>query len=100
LEHPNTSVGHDPAVRSLRHVVEQVRDVCRGLQTNQIIGSERLRKLFVLWDSHECLPGWKSDVQKKADGVLNAVPAQLCSKRDQLVVVNPYQIVGSQHGKQ
>src|SRR5262245_39369200 len=54
----------------------------------------------MLWDRHECLPGWKSDVQKKADRVLNAVPAQLCSKRDQLVVMDPYHVIGTQHGQQ
>src|SRR5262249_27250363 len=100
LEHPDTSVGHNTAVRSLRHVIEQIRDVCRGLQTNQIIGGERLRELFMLWDRHECLPGWKSDVQKKADRMLKAMPAQLRSKRYQLVFVVPYHVGGAKQGQQ
>src|SRR5262249_15783192 len=66
FNHPDTSIGHDPAKRSLGHVVEQVSGVRRGLHTNQIIGGERTREFFVLWDCHERLPGWEGDVQKKA----------------------------------
>jgi hypothetical protein len=38
---PDATVRHDPAVRSLRHVIKQTCDVCRCLNTNEIISGWR-----------------------------------------------------------
>src|SRR5213079_2340139 len=64
---------------------------------DQIISSQRPREFFVLWDCHEGLPGWERDVQKEADRVRNSTPAQLGSKRNQVIVVHPDHVIGAQH---
>ena len=96
VEQPNAAVGDDAAVHAVGYVVDEVGDIGLGLQPDEVVGGEGARQLLVLRNGHERLPGRKRNVEIEADRVGDATAPQLGREWDQVVVVHPDDVIGTQ----
>ena len=86
--------------RFVVHVAGKVRQVDLALKTDQVIGKQRTHQPFVLRNGGHDLRRRQRDVQEEPHALLAAQRPQLGGQWDQVVVVDPYQVVGPQQGGQ
>jgi hypothetical protein len=88
------AVGRHAAARVAHHVVVKGELVGGGLEAEQVIAAQRLRQLFMRRDIEQDLRRGKRDMQEKPDAVRDAFGAQRFGERDQMIVVDPDDVVG------
>src|SRR5690606_17797641 len=76
---------------------DEVIDIVFGLEADDIIGSEAAHDGFVHGKRENYVCGRPWDMQEEADAVGNAEIAQFCSQRDEMVVVNPDEVIRLDH---
>ena len=72
----------------------EMQQIGFGLEANQIIGKQGTHQPFMRRDGGQNLLRWQGDVQKEADTVFATDGAQFRGQRNQVIVVNPDQVIG------
>ena len=80
----------------LNEAPPQVVGILLGLHADQVVIGNRPQELAAAGKGPEHLWGGPGDVVKVPDRVRGPERPQLCRERDQMVVVNPHEIVGPQ----
>ena len=88
------------AMRLADDVALEMLNVLIGLQPDQIKGEERPHKPLVLRDGRHDFLRRQRDVQEEAHALLAAHGAQFSRQRNQVVVVNPDDVVRLKHRHQ
>ena len=78
----------------------QVSAVRLGLEADQVEEGEAAHELLVHGQGRQELAGRQGRVQKKAHPVADAEPTQFLAERNQMVIMDPDDVVGPQHAGQ
>ena len=89
-----------PRFRLADQIVEKVSAVRLRLEADKVEGGEATHELFVHRQGSQELPWRQRCVQKEAQPVPNSQPAQFLAERNQVVVVDPDQVVRPQQAGQ
>ena len=82
------------------HVAAEVHQVGLALEPQQVVGEERAHQPLVLRDRRQQQRRRQRDVQEEAHALPAAQRTQFGRQRDQVVVVDPHQVVGRQQRRQ
>jgi hypothetical protein len=83
------------ALPRLGEAIGEVLDVALGLEADQIVRLERRQKLPAARHRRPHVGGRPRNMEEEADAVAQPLAAELLGKRDQMVVVHPDQVVGT-----
>ncbi len=89
-----TAVRLDDAAHLTGDVVLEGQAVGVGLETDQVVVAERLKQVVVRWDGGEDFRRRKRDMQEEADAVADAQLTAGFGEGNQVVVVDPDDVVG------
>ena len=78
------------------HVLLEAREVLGCLESDEVVGEERLHQRLVLGQRREDLRRRERRVQEEADALAHAQAAQLVGERNQVEVVRPDDVVAAQ----
>ncbi len=94
-------VGPDgPGSPELAHAGTERFEVACGLEAERVVGEERAHQLAVYRQRAQHLDVWERNVQEESQPLPYAGRSQLLTKRNQVIVVHPDEIVIAQQGKQ
>jgi hypothetical protein len=71
-----------------------------GLKADEIIGAQCLDEIAMVWQHPQQLGRGKRRVQKKPDRLAAVEATQLAPERDQVIVVDPDQVLRGQRRRQ
>ena len=81
------------AVRLLHHITLEVGHVRGCLETNHVVGKQRLDQPGMVGDRDQHIRRREWNMQEKSKAGVDAAVAQLRAQRDQVIVVNPHQVL-------
>ena len=77
-------------------VAREIGGIDFGLEADQIVVAERRNELVVIWQRREDFRRRERNMDEEADLVAVAAIAQRLGQRDQMIVVDPDDVVGPQ----
>ncbi len=89
---------HQLATHEVANETAEMPEIGFGLKADQIIFEERVQQPLVLRDRHQHIWSRKGDVQEKTNLIGDLTRAQARSKRDEMIVLHPDEVVGLQQG--
>ena len=83
-----------------QQIVAKAMQIRFGLKTDQIVSAQRFDQVAMVRQHAQQFGGRKRGMQEKADGLAVVQAAQFAAERDQVIVVDPDQVLAGQHRRQ
>ena len=97
---PQRPVAEILAARPAQQIVAEAVEVRLGLKPDEIVGAQPFGDVVVVGQHAQQFGGRERRVQEEADRLHRVQPAQFLAERDQMVVVDPDEILRRQHRSQ
>ena len=88
------------SARPAQQIVAEAVEVRLGLKPDEIVGAQPFGDVVVVRQHAQQFGGRERRVQEEADRLRRIQPAQFLAERDQMVVMDPDEILRRQHRRQ